>query len=693
MRANRYLFNHWMKHTGERSTAKILLAHEVPKEALMEAFRDEVNFENCWEDVTADKFFLTLSPLQEADVLSVGWLYGSSYTTNRVNLGTAINATPQLTLNRLTVELRVKHIQSYPREKVEQAARVSAVHVFCAKSKYLQTQKALHNLYNKKRKFNFPEEKRFQFVPDMSSDSSTISRDVKAVATHEAFKEQQAVHLRSIDRIYLTNVMREPTTNLAHFYQYNLHAVLMGLVDKRTPEQPIFLGLDQSPDNPAVWILTTQADQYQEACEVAQKLGVLVSHQMGDLVWDTWFTSEYRQLQSAAFLWDPTRGKYVARASEMMSDLRNTTLFRNLYELPKEQETPCVITNLSILLPGAFRTRSTLVNVDGNSSATSVRDKQDVLTSVYSVDPIDNLDFEYLNDEPEVELLGNAVKSNAQWYGLPPPTTQASLTTKAKPDVVMADSQATGTTPSLAVAGDSKNPIPLDLAPSDGSAVSGAADEEMQDGDQAPLPMRSFAHILQQLESDPTPVEYLAGYPGTVEAIQLHFDRWYAECDQKDFYPSKATQLQMLTTSIAAFHIDPEPFFSNVPNYETAVYYLSKAWIWFRKEDIASTLHIPFSYYDSMLDKEVFEQHRDDWFQDDERILDRDMIMEFISFDAIELQMSVGERANEFARGSLRDLAACQHSHFQVQLNQQSDPNYLADAFPILRPTAEDEPG
>jgi hypothetical protein len=422
-RANRYLFNHWMKQSGERSTAKILIAHGATQEALLEAFQSEMDYDNCWEDVTADKFFLTLSPLQEADVISVGWLYGSSYTTNRLNLGLAINATRQLTLNTITVELRVKHIQSYPREKVEQAARVSAVHVYCAKAKHLQAQQAMHNLYNKKRKFNFPEEKRLQFIPDLSSESSSISRDVKAVATHEAFKEQQAVHLRSMERIVLPNVMRHPATHLAHFYQYNLHAVLMGLVDKRSPEHPIFLGLDQSQDNPDVWILTTRSDRYQEACKVAQKLGVIVSHQMGDLVWETWFTSEYRQAQSAAFLWDPTGSKYVARASSIMSDLRNTTLFRNLYEhdLPTTPEAPCVITNLSILLPGAFRTRSHLANVDGEASASTVQNKQDVLTSVFSVDPMDDLDFEYFNEEQEFQILGNPVRSNTPWNAAPAP--------------------------------------------------------------------------------------------------------------------------------------------------------------------------------------------------------------------------------------------------------------------------------
>jgi hypothetical protein len=293
---------------------------------------------------------------------------------------------------------------------------------------------------------------------------------------------------------------------------------------------------------------------------------------------------------------------------------------------------------------------------------------------------MDDLDFEYFNEEQEFQTLGNPVRSNTPWNAATASPARA-LAPPDQQDASMLDPPTAAKRP--------QEPIQIDSDVSE--SKSKTSDEDMQDL-ATPLPMQGFAHVLQELETTPTPDVYLQNYPGTVESIRVHFEQWYESVPQEPFFPTKEAQLQMITTSCTAFHIDTENFFPQVRTYEAAAYYLSKAWIWLRKEDIATTLHIPFTYTD-YLDKQLYQQHEESWFRDDDRIVDSSMTMAFIAHDAIDLNMGFEERANEIAAGTLQDLVARQHAHLQTQLDHQSAPNFLADNFPILRPQAEDEPG
>jgi hypothetical protein len=132
-----------------------------------------------------NEFFLTLSTLPVPDVESVGWLHGSSYHTNLSNLGDALNNTVELSSSGIKVELRCKHIQLIPGEKVDSSSRVVAVHVYVATGHYHQALLKLDKIYSSKRKFGQPECKKFQFVPDTSSSLSTLKGDEEALATNE----------------------------------------------------------------------------------------------------------------------------------------------------------------------------------------------------------------------------------------------------------------------------------------------------------------------------------------------------------------------------------------------------------------------------------------------------------------------------------------------------------------------------
>jgi hypothetical protein len=202
---SRYLYNYWQRNTGERSTAKVYIAHDITVEEMLEKFALEIDWDDGWGDSNKDnEFFLTLSTLQVPDVVSVGWFHGSSLHTNLSNLGEALNNTLELSSSGIKVELRCKQIQIMPGEKVDVGSRIPAVHVYVARDHYHQALMKLDKIYSSKRKFGQPECKRFQFIPDTSSPCSTLQGNEEALATNDGLRDDQALHLKLLQIIYLT---------------------------------------------------------------------------------------------------------------------------------------------------------------------------------------------------------------------------------------------------------------------------------------------------------------------------------------------------------------------------------------------------------------------------------------------------------------------------------------------------------
>jgi hypothetical protein len=49
---NSYLYNHWQLNTGERSTAKVYIAHDIPGEEMLEKFALKIDWDDSWGDLT-----------------------------------------------------------------------------------------------------------------------------------------------------------------------------------------------------------------------------------------------------------------------------------------------------------------------------------------------------------------------------------------------------------------------------------------------------------------------------------------------------------------------------------------------------------------------------------------------------------------------------------------------------------------
>jgi hypothetical protein len=246
---------------------------------------------------------------------------------------------------------------------------------------------------------------------------------------------EQKLHLATLDNIVLRNVITEATTPLASFFQIDLHAAVMGIRDTRDPTFPCFLGLDQHKDDPKTWIVSVRNRQTQEGIEVSQMFGLLFSHTWGPRVWTAWFTENYKEEQTAQYKYDAALCKYVSRASDIYDDLRNTRFFQSLYDvdMPKIKNTPCIISNLSVHLPGSFRSPAILRNAAGKASATTVHDRPKVLRTVFTADALGEDGWEDLEEEEDkVMVLETSVQVNtaaaaSKAAGKPAPNSPISL--------------------------------------------------------------------------------------------------------------------------------------------------------------------------------------------------------------------------------------------------------------------------
>jgi hypothetical protein len=235
------------------------------------------------------------------------------------------------------------------------------------------------------------------------------------MATHNSYRMEQKLHLATLDSIVLQNVITEATTPLASFFQIDLHAAVMGIRDTRDPTFPCFLGLDQQKDDPKTWIVSVRDRQTQEGIEVSRMFGLLFSHTWGPRVWTEWFTENYKAEQTAQYKYDAALCKYVSRASDIYDDLRNTSFFQSLYDIDMAEieNTPCIISNLSVHLPGYFKSPAVLRNAEGEALATTIHDRPEVLRTVFTAEALGEDGWEYLDEEEDkVLVLETAVQVN-----------------------------------------------------------------------------------------------------------------------------------------------------------------------------------------------------------------------------------------------------------------------------------------
>jgi hypothetical protein len=279
----------------------------------------------------------------------------------------------------------------------------------------------------------------------------------------------------------------------------------MGLVDKRQPEEHCFLGLDQDPENPTSWKLSTRDYRFQESTSVAQKIGLILAHQFGPMVWSAWFTPEYKLNQEAQFHYDPSEGRYVSKTQNIFSRLRKSDYFQSRYEaeMTDTNQKHCIIDNLAIKLPGSFRTKS-IHNPSGDQSATTIPNGAEILSTIYDVEAMEEDDWSDLDEE---QGPATAMEANQQ----------ASQSAAA-------------------------------FSPKHTTPPQSTEDTEMEVDTDIPMVLRSLKEEFLRMEIEDPPENSLKDYPASLEAFKSSFTIWYRHRkSEKDHMPTaKHRQLKAI---------------------------------------------------------------------------------------------------------------------------------------------------
>jgi len=672
--ANLYWSFHWLAESGERSNAKILIAHKVPLETLLEALKPLVDFDNCWVDETEGKFFLTKSFLQVADVVQAGWLYGSSRHTNTAHLGDALNAIPELATNNIQVELRYKYIQSTLGESVAPSDKTFAIHVFCDPKNYHKVVELLNRVYNKSRKYNFPLEKKFQFVPDVATKECNL-KDAASLATHHRYKEEQAIYLQGLTTIELRGVITDAGASLDPCYDITLYGAVAGLHDKRNMRTPVFASLDQHGDDASLWILSVTQLHREEAEEVAQKLGVLFSHQLGPKAWSAWFTKDYRLAQGSQFKYDEDLRKYVARGSEVMKDLRQTPLFRNTYhtELPPELENPCVISQLCLQLPSSFRTKSVGRQAEGAESASGVSNQQEIIETVYSEVTVEEEDWANLDDfDTEARAFPHPIAIN---------------------DAMSLDTPRSPTSPTHQRSSQSVVSIKDD----DDSSMGEESSKSSDPGEPLPVEFYTLTETLETWETSLPHKATMDRYPCDPAEIHPQFEKWYEyraneEGDENEInIRSKDRQASAFFFLIVSFRLDPKLYFKPrmTIGYSWNMYEATEAWTHLHPPENPNLLQIPVLLYPPIATDDVFHATTEAWFWHDKAV-DRGAMHAFLQFDSTLNDTKILNVALEIEEHTKEEFGAYLQEHLRRQKGLRGQPY---KTFHTLEPRAEGEYG
>ena len=685
-RYDRYVARQWFRPDGSASTAFVYIGHDAPVEDLLAAFTVDVDYEDCGGfNETAPQFGLQLSTLQSADVVPVGWLLGTDRYTNTANLAKAISATSEFSSSDITVECRYTYIRENPNEWIPFDERVHAVHVYAAKKHYHQAQRKLYKCYRGSRKNGFPEGKKLYVVASYATKMCTLGLRGKDFATHEAFKEQQAIYLATITNIPLRNVIKSATTPVSAHWDVTLHDFLTGLQEKHRPNRS-FIALNQDREDPGLWYLTALTSDKNHANELAQIIGLMCAHYFGDAVWLEWFTAEYMQSQKAQFYYDAALQKYLPRSSLNMASLRQTPIiqdnFQGMNDIPDE---PCLIENLRVLLDGSFAKQSVINLPPGASVATTIQGKPPILDTVFTTDPVEETDWENLDDddEPMTTAMNSHQATDVNSHQATDVSSSAPALTATHVDMtgaasVAGDIRASAASPvavdmtgedsssSLDPGNDTRLPDTqqeLDLTRDDSSIAMtetslAVADEDMKPPakayDEPVFPMDNSIYIFKIIfEKAVTPADF-QGFSGGYDRVHSLFKEWRARPTSGN--PARVESRQIILRTILHFDISVTDYFDKRWDwhYSDIYYEATIAWTTTIRQDAHASFIIPYSRgpdYNPDLQQLCPEA----WFWHKPPV-DSDVLVEFFHFEARECRQTVEATLQHYAAMDPRDF-------------------------------------
>ncbi len=360
--------------SGWPPAGTIHLSHDQPLDSLL----IQLNFPDS--PTQPGVYTVTEHEIQDHDITSLCWLLGCHGNTDKENLKAAILeqfAWQQLLLKHPEVRLQLKYtnIRYTKGEPLPKEKRTSAIFLHTQRRFRAAVLKAIRQMYKPTRKMHFPLNRKLTVQTDTASPHAMVNLRSKSL-TKKA---------RGRQRLFLNTMKTEISINQIEDLNMPLYgggpslATHIAGMEHPLTKRPMFYSVDKSPhqENTFAFCFPSLHDDY--AIETIGKLGIIMKARYGPTAWGP-FHIDYRREQEASFTFNKTKKKWTSTEDDAQEEadkaphewMDNTGSDGEFDEDDDEEDEPiCVIENLHIMVPGAYRTRSTL-QMNEDASATTI---------------------------------------------------------------------------------------------------------------------------------------------------------------------------------------------------------------------------------------------------------------------------------------------------------------------------------
>ena len=358
-----------------------------------------------------DKWMMTLHPIQTMETTNLAFLQGTTRYTDVTQLGRAINEKLnklQSTTNKTYIHVKSQNIfinaeerQSNWNKPREAHPYTPASHIICAVEDYHTLLPLVLQIYNPAKKSGFPLEIKYALIVASETKSFRGNR-IEVEATVRIARENQYKFLNDVRSIPLCDVLLgDPHTPLHdQLPEVTTHSLIIGL--KETPRgYGLFLGCDRDSHRPNVHHLTYAAHNHARAIAVANALGLVLVHKLGQIVWRG-FTDPFKINQTSSYIYDAENNKYITREEQLVrATWKNDQLAHREIKNSRNEECLVAGTALEVNALQAYAAR-TVIRKSGQATASVSPTEFDMQTYQESLlDIFDEEIQEDLNDDDD----------------------------------------------------------------------------------------------------------------------------------------------------------------------------------------------------------------------------------------------------------------------------------------------------
>jgi len=174
-------------------------------------------------------------------------------------------------------------------------------------------------IYNPSKKSGFPLEIKHALI--VASDTKSFRGNIIEVeATVRIARENQYKFLNDVRSITLCDVLLDDPHTPLHdqLPEVTTQSTIISL--KETPRgYGLFLGVDKDSQRTNVFHLTYLAHNHIRATAVANALGLVLVHKLGQIAWRG-FTKPYKRNQETSYHYDKLNNKYITREEQLVRD-------------------------------------------------------------------------------------------------------------------------------------------------------------------------------------------------------------------------------------------------------------------------------------------------------------------------------------------------------------------------------------